>query len=208
MNGPLIELKLNTATHELFVGEKVFHCDVLIVDGVRIDLSAFSRLTNPRRDALYSITRDGDTLVFSFASVLAEDGSVMPEKVLDAAQFFADKLDGGPRAPEPEFEFNYLEPADRPVIDGLEHHEIIFAKDQPEYIPLRVLRGNTREVPVLSRWALTAAQRKAVSDGADIFLELSTFNGPLQPIRLALSRRPNPDFFREQFMLAEPKAGD
>ena len=100
--------------------------------------------------------------------------------------------------------FDYLQPADRPVIEGLEDHEAIYAKDQPQYLPLRTLRSNTPGRAVLSRWTLTAEQRKAVAAGADIFLELLTFGGPLQPIRLAVSDNPNPDYFREAFGLRCP----
>src|SRR5689334_6353919 len=105
------------------------------------------------------------------------------------------------------FNFSYLSPADRAVIDAFEAHEVVYAKEQPEYIPLRTLRGNTREVPVLSRWTLTPEQRKAVADGADIFLQLLTFGNPLQPIVMAVSDNPNPDYFRETLQLpCEPES--
>src|SRR5208282_4390319 len=83
--------------------------------------------------------------------------------------------------------FEYLSPKDGPVIDGLESREVMYAKDQPEYIPLRTLKdyGNPM-VPVVSRWTLTPEQRKLVADGADIFLELSTFGAPLTPIRMGI----------------------
>jgi len=97
--------------------------------------------------------------------------------------------------------FEYLQPADRPVIDGLEQHEIVMAKNQPEYTPLRVLPGNEGER--LSRWTLTAEQREAVAAGADIFLELLTFGAPMQPIRVAVSENPNPDFFKAGYQLTE-----
>ncbi|HKN69727.1 MAG TPA: hypothetical protein VJX30_01780 [Terriglobales bacterium] len=83
--------------------------------------------------------------------------------------------------------FEYLEPRDGPVIDGMESQEIVYAADQPEYIPLRTLIGpDVQMAGVVSRWSLTPAQRKLVADGADIFLELSTFGNPLQPIRMAV----------------------
>jgi hypothetical protein len=103
--------------------------------------------------------------------------------------------------------FEYLYPAERPVIDALEAHEVVYAKDQPEYIPLRTLCGNTPESPVLSRWTLTPEQRKAVAEGADIFLQLLTFGNPLQPIVMAVSDNPNPDYFRETLQLpCEPES--
>jgi hypothetical protein len=81
---------------------------------------------------------------------------------------------------------DYLMPRNGPVIDGLEDHEVVFAKDQPEYIPLRVLVMKRPGNPVLSRWTLTDEQRKTVAEGADVFLELMTFGQPLQPIRIAI----------------------
>ena len=83
--------------------------------------------------------------------------------------------------------FEYLSPRNGPVIDGLESKEVVYAKDQPEYIPLRTLKSDGSMGAVISRWTLTPEQRKAVADGADIFLELSTFHNPLQPIRMAIS---------------------
>lgn len=104
-------------------------------------------------------------------------------------------------------DWQYLQPADRPVIDGLEAHEVVFAKDQPEYIPLRTLRGNTEQGQVLSRWTLTPEQRKAVAEGADIFLQLLTFGKPLQPIVMAVSDNPNADYYREAMQLpCEPES--
>lgn len=83
--------------------------------------------------------------------------------------------------------FEYLKPRNGPVVDGLEMQEVVYAADQPEYIPLRSLRANGRMGAVISRWTLTPEQRKAVTEGADLFLELSTFGAPLQPIRLVVS---------------------
>lgn len=83
--------------------------------------------------------------------------------------------------------FDYLNPRNGPVVDGLEQQEIVYAANQPEYIPLRTLKSNGPMGAVISRWALTPEQRKAIAEGADIFLELSTFHGPLQPIRMAVS---------------------
>lgn len=80
---------------------------------------------------------------------------------------------------------DYLAPKDGPVIDGRESEEVVFAEDQPEYIPLRTLVDG-ENARVTSRWTLSPEQRKLVNDGADIFLELTTFGTPLQPIRMAV----------------------
>mgnify|MGYP001567924825 CR=1 FL=1 len=66
--------------------------------------------------------------------------------------------------------------------------EIVFAKNQPEYLPLPVLR--TKDGVVLSRWRLTDAERAAVADGADILLTVMTFNAPLQPFRIEVAEHP------------------
>jgi hypothetical protein len=80
---------------------------------------------------------------------------------------------------------DYLTPHDGPVIKGLEQHERTYAKDQPEYKPLRCLVSPVQG-RVLSRWDLTEEQRKAVAEGADIFLVCCTFGKPLQPILMAV----------------------
>lgn len=83
--------------------------------------------------------------------------------------------------------FDYLQPRNGPVVDGLEAQEVVYAKDQPEYVPLRTLKSSGPIGRVISRWTLTPQQRQAVADGADIFLELSTFHAPLQSISMAVS---------------------
>jgi hypothetical protein len=99
--------------------------------------------------------------------------------------------------------YSYLQPADRAVVDGLEKFERVFARDQPEYIPLRALRSNTHDGRVMSRWTLTPQQRRDVTNGADIFLTLMTFNGPLQPITIAIGDDLNPDYFRHHLNLEQ-----
>lgn len=82
--------------------------------------------------------------------------------------------------------FDYLAPRNGPVFEGLEGEEVIYAEDQPQYIPLRTLVSKTPERCVISRWSLTDAQRKKIADGGDLFLMLYTFGQPLQPINLAI----------------------
>lgn len=79
----------------------------------------------------------------------------------------------------------YLLPKDGPVFEGLEYKEIVYAKHQPQYLPLRTLRSDSPERRVISRWTLTDEQRKAVANGDDLFLMLLTFGSPLQPIQIA-----------------------
>lgn len=100
--------------------------------------------------------------------------------------------------------FEFLQPRNGPVMDGLEKQEVIYAADQPQYIPLRTLQSRGPHGAVLSRWTLTDEQRKAVAEGADIILELSTFGNPLQPIRMIVTDgKVNMDWFIA-VMLAQP----
>lgn len=57
-----------------------------------------------------------------------------------------------------------------------------FAKDQPEYIPLPSHRqpGGT----VTTRWRLSWKERLLVVFGGSIWLQVLTFNEPLQPVKL------------------------
>lgn len=57
--------------------------------------------------------------------------------------------------------------------------EIVFAKDQPEYLPLPAIR--TSDGQVITRWRLSWADRFRLLWSGDLFLRQLTFNGPLQP---------------------------
>jgi len=82
-----------------------------------------------------------------------------------------------------------------PVVSGYEELEVTFAKDQPEYLPLPALvRSDTPDLPVTSRWRLTEAEREKVAHGADIVLTLLTFGDPLQPITLEVLDQHEPPF--------------
>jgi hypothetical protein len=60
--------------------------------------------------------------------------------------------------------------------------EIVYAKEQPEYIPLPTLvSGNG---VVMSRWQFTDEERQAIAAGADLLLSIWTFHDPLQPVLL------------------------
>ena len=97
----------------------------------------------------------------------------------------------------------YLAPADRPVIEGLEAHEVVFAEHQSEYVPLRALVSTDHGRRAMSRWTLTPEQRQAIADGADLFLTLFTFGQPMQPITLAVSHEPATEAVRTEFGLRE-----
>ena len=58
---------------------------------------------------------------------------------------------------------------------------VIYAKDQPEYIPLPVHR--TEDGMVTSCWKLAFKERLRVLFFGRIFISQLTFNNPLQPIK-------------------------
>lgn len=58
--------------------------------------------------------------------------------------------------------------------------EIVYAKNQPEYIPLPALRFD--DGLVVTRWKPSIWDRMLIAFGGDIYLGLLTFNHPLQPI--------------------------
>lgn len=67
-----------------------------------------------------------------------------------------------------------------PVVPGTEVFETVYAKDQPEYIPLPVLRTNCA---LLTRWLLSDKERKHIADGGDLFVCVLHFGNPLQPMK-------------------------
>lgn len=77
-----------------------------------------------------------------------------------------------------------MEPVSPVLGAEFQEFERLYAKDQPEYKPLPVIR-NAKGV-LLSRWKLTDQEREAVAAGADIFLSNWTFNQPLQPVRIEI----------------------
>ena len=62
------------------------------------------------------------------------------------------------------------------------HDVVTYAKDQPQYQPLPVVRLHGAEGRLISRWTLTDAERAKIAAGEDIYIEMLTFGGPLQPI--------------------------
>lgn len=69
-----------------------------------------------------------------------------------------------------------------PVVPGLEPYEITFGATQPQYVPLYALRSNKETgYKVMSRWMLTDEERKAIANGADIYLTQLTFGHEFQP---------------------------
>jgi hypothetical protein len=74
-----------------------------------------------------------------------------------------------------------------PVIKGYETAEVIFAKDQPQYLPLPALILQGEGKPVVSRWKLDDEERSRIAQGADILLTQMIFDGPYNPIQMEVS---------------------
>jgi hypothetical protein len=74
-----------------------------------------------------------------------------------------------------------------PVIPGYENIEIIFAKNQAEYMPLPALRLHGDTTPILSRWRLDDEDRKRIAAGADILLTQHIFTDLFHPIQMEVS---------------------
>jgi len=92
--------------------------------------------------------------------------------------------------------FDFVEPHDGPVVVGLEKFETVYAKNQPQYRPLRTLPARQGD-SAIARFHLTDAQRKAIAEGADIYLELLHFRGPLAPsLIMVMSEPADTDNFR------------
>jgi hypothetical protein len=68
-----------------------------------------------------------------------------------------------------------------PEIDLLE--SVVYAKDQPPYLPLPVSRSTDGEV--VSCWKLSLGGRLRVLLTGKIYITLLTFNKPLTPIRVS-----------------------
>lgn len=69
-----------------------------------------------------------------------------------------------------------------PVIPGYDLPETVYAKDQPEYIPLPAHR--TEDGLVITRWRLSLTERLRILFGGSLWLSILTFNRPLQPVKL------------------------
>lgn len=81
--------------------------------------------------------------------------------------------------------FDYLNPAQEAVVEGLEDHEKIYALEQGQYLPLRTLSGEGG-ASAIYRCQLTDEQREMVAAGADILVEILHFGGPMAPSRVML----------------------
>lgn len=71
-----------------------------------------------------------------------------------------------------------------PVIPDANADEVVYAKDQPEYQPLPSIK--LADGAILTRWMLSEEEKRIVTEQGFIYLEVLTFNRPLQPLRLSV----------------------
>jgi hypothetical protein len=65
------------------------------------------------------------------------------------------------------------------------HREVVFAKNQPEYRPLKAaVHPDGR---VVTKWKLSWRERFTIFFSGHIWLQLLTFNRPLQPVKLSVT---------------------
>jgi hypothetical protein len=70
------------------------------------------------------------------------------------------------------------------AIPGFHPPEVVYAKDQPQYIPLPVVRDSFGIIT--ARWHMTWTERLLALIWGDVYVKINTFNQPLQPIRLCI----------------------
>lgn len=58
---------------------------------------------------------------------------------------------------------------------------IVFAKDQPEYLPLPAFRNDSPEGEVISCWQLSFSERLRILFTGKLWVSLMSFNKPLTP---------------------------
>ena len=68
-----------------------------------------------------------------------------------------------------------------PVIPGFEDLEVVYGKDQPEYLDLPGLPISGPEGQVISHYKLSFQERLKVLFHGDIWLSLYTFGSRIQP---------------------------
>jgi len=73
-----------------------------------------------------------------------------------------------------------------PVIPGAKLPETVYAKDQPEYNSLPVFKQE--DGTILSRWKLSWLERIRVLFCGNVYLWISTFNKPLQPVFMQVEK--------------------
>lgn len=69
-----------------------------------------------------------------------------------------------------------------PVVPSADADEVVYAKGQPEYVPLPSLK--TKDGLVLTRWSVNESERQQILEQGYVYLVVNTFNQPLQPLMM------------------------
>lgn len=70
-----------------------------------------------------------------------------------------------------------------PVVPGREAMELIFAKDQRQFLPLPALAVEDGSPGrIVTRWELTEEDRQRLAAGGSIYVWITTYHQPLQPL--------------------------
>jgi hypothetical protein len=72
-----------------------------------------------------------------------------------------------------------------PVVPGREHEEVVYAKNQPQYLPLPAL---PIEDGIVTRWKLSWGERLRILWTGDLYLSVLTFGQRLQPLKPTTTR--------------------
>lgn len=64
---------------------------------------------------------------------------------------------------------------------NFKEQNIVYAENQPEYLPLPAFKNNSDQGEVISCWKLTFYERLKIFLTGKLYVELLTFNKPLTP---------------------------
>lgn len=73
----------------------------------------------------------------------------------------------------------------KPISTG--EHEVIYAKNQSEYLPLPACLVS-RDGHIATRWRASWRERLRVLWSGDVWVEVLTFNHPLQPLKVGTQK--------------------
>ena len=65
---------------------------------------------------------------------------------------------------------------------------VVFAEDQPEYLPLPVFKSKEPEGECISCWELSLKERIKILFTGKMWLSMWTFHKPLTPVRMTVNK--------------------
>lgn len=72
------------------------------------------------------------------------------------------------------------------ISKSFEEQNVIFAKDQPEYLPLPALKFDNGDI--VTCWSFSDEEIEKIKETKTLYLSVKTFNKPLQPISLTVEK--------------------